>query len=405
MTDKKLPVQPTLNMGIVGHVDHGKTSITKWLSGKWTDTHSEEKRRGITIKLGYTNFTIYSNGDEYDVKQREGFEPVKKVSIVDAPGHESFMATMISGAAVMDCALLVIAANERCPQPQTIEHLKTLEIAGISQVVVLQNKIDLVTKEEAIENYNQIKSFLKGTIANDSPIVPVSAQYGANLSKLLELVATYFKEPKRSFDEKPLMHIIRSFDINKPGDEFRSLKGGVLGGSIERGCFSVGDDIEIKPGIKIVREGKTFYKPIKANIKGLMSDRDKLDEAVPGGSIAVMTGLDPSVTKTDFLVGQIAGLEGELPEPLMQLTFDPKLFDKVVTSTDEIVVKDMFLNEPLMLIVNSLTTVGVVMKANPKEVSVSLKRPVMAFEGDRAVIFRRFDNSKWRIIGHGIIRI
>ena len=322
MTDKKLPIQPTLNMGIVGHVDHGKTSITKLLSGKWTDTHSEEKRRGITIKLGYTNFAIYSNGKEYDVKKREGFEPVKKVSIVDAPGHESFMATMISGAAVMDCALLVIAANETCPQPQTIEHLKTLEIAGISQVIVLQNKIDLVTKEEALENYEQIKSFLKGTIAENSPIVPVSAQYGANLSKLLELVATYFKEPERSMDEKPLMHIIRSFDINKPGDEFMKLKGGVLGGSIEKGSFKVGEEIEIKPGLKIVREGKTFYKPIVAKIKGLMSDKDKLDEAIPGGSIAVLTGLDPSVTKTDFLVGQIAGLQGELPDSLMQLTLN-----------------------------------------------------------------------------------
>ena len=121
-----LPIQPTINMGIVWHVDHGKTTLTKLLSGKWTDTHSEEKKRGITIKLGYTNFTIFSDKKDFSTKKKEGFEEIKKISIVDAPGHEAFMATMISGSAVMDCALLVVAADEKCPQPQTIEHLKTL---------------------------------------------------------------------------------------------------------------------------------------------------------------------------------------------------------------------------------------------------------------------------------------
>ena len=204
------------------------------------------------------------------------FSAVKKVSIVDAPGHESFMATMISGAAVMDCAILVIAANEMCPQPQTIEHLKTLEIAGIKEVLVVQNKVDMVKKEEALVNYKQIKDFLKGTIAENSPIIPVSAQYGANISVLLEYIANYFSEPKRELDTTPLMHSVRSFDINKPGDSFEKLKGGVLGGSIMKGSFKVGAEIEIRPGIQQVRDGKITYKPIEAKIEGLMSRRNKL---------------------------------------------------------------------------------------------------------------------------------
>jgi len=406
MTTDKLPIQPTINLGIVGHVDHGKTSITKLLSGKWTDTHSEEIKRGITIKLGYTNFTVYKNKEnKYVIKSKNDATPIKKFSIVDAPGHESFMATTISGAAVMDCALLVIAADEKCPQPQTIEHLKTLEIAGIKQIIIIQNKVDLVSKEDAIKNYKQIKTFLKGTIADNSPIIPISAQHGANISNLLEYLVTYLKEPTKEKEGKALINIIRSFDINKPGNSYKKLKGGIIGGSITKGTIKTGDDIEIKPGLMQTKDGKTTYEPIYAKIKGLMSDKDKLETATPGGSIAIMTELDPYLTKTDSLVGQIAGIKGTLPDAASEITFNNHLFKKVITSKKEYDVKDLILNEPLMLIVNSLTTVGIVTKTNPKQTTVKIKKPVMAFNGDRAVIFRRFEGNKWRIIGHGIINI
>lgn len=400
-----LPLQPLVNIGIVGHVDHGKTTLTKLLSGKWTDTHSEEKKRGITIKLGYTNFTIFSDEKQtkFSTKNDIG-KALKKYSIVDAPGHESFMATMISGAAIMDCALLLVAANEKCPQPQTIEHLKTLEISGIDNVIIIQNKIDLVTKEDAIENYKQIKEFLKNTKYKDAPIIPLSAYHGANISELLRYIYTNFHEPKRNLNSKPLAYIVRSFDINKPGDSYKDLKGGVLGGSIKQGILKLNDKIEIKPGLAITRDGKTTYQPIDATVEGLMSDLDKLEEAIPGGSIAILTKLDPSLTKSDFLVGQIAGLKGALPDPLMEFKFEIHLFEKVITSTEEYEVKPIILTESLMLIVNSMTTVGTVIKANPKEATVKLKRSVMAFNGDRAVIFRRFEGNKWRIIGYGLIK-
>ena len=92
------------------------------------------------------------------------------VSFVDAPGHETLMAVMISGASIMDGALLLVSATESCPQPQTREHLAALEIAGIENIVVVQNKIDLVTRERAIESYNEIKSFLSGSIASEAPL-------------------------------------------------------------------------------------------------------------------------------------------------------------------------------------------------------------------------------------------
>ncbi len=154
---RRLPRQPEVNIGLVGHVDHGKTTLTQALSGVWTDTHSEERKRGISIKLGYADTAFYrtDDGDHYPIGRRPGGgedqdnELQRVVSCVDAPGHETLMAIMITGASLMDGALLMVAANEACPQPQTREHLMALEIAGIRNSVVVQNKIDLVSRERA----------------------------------------------------------------------------------------------------------------------------------------------------------------------------------------------------------------------------------------------------------------
>ncbi|HKL24494.1 MAG TPA: GTP-binding protein, partial [Candidatus Nanoarchaeia archaeon] len=118
MTEKQAQELPELNIGVVGHIDHGKTTLLNKLTGKFADTHSEELKRGITIKLGYADTKIYKQGDNYNIS-REG-EAVRYVSFIDAPGHEMLMATMLSGAALIDAAVLVIAANEGI-KPQTKE--------------------------------------------------------------------------------------------------------------------------------------------------------------------------------------------------------------------------------------------------------------------------------------------
>jgi len=155
------PLQAALNIGMIGHVDHGKTSITAALTGRWTDTHSEELKRGITIRLGYANFSVYKTKEGYTNKKIKDAKMTRIISIVDAPGHETLMATMLSGAAIMDAALLLVAANEQCPQPQTEEHLMALSIIGVKNIIIVQNKIDLVSKEDALKNYKQIKEFVK----------------------------------------------------------------------------------------------------------------------------------------------------------------------------------------------------------------------------------------------------
>jgi translation initiation factor 2 subunit 3 len=142
---------------------------------------------------------------------------VRAISFVDAPGHEALMATMLSGAAVMDGAILVIAADEPCPQPQTREHLAAAEVIGIKNIIIVQNKIDIVDEKRARKSYEEIKSFVKGTVAENAPIIPVSAQHGLNVDVLLNAISEIIPTPKGMKRKPPLMYIIRSFDTNKPG--------------------------------------------------------------------------------------------------------------------------------------------------------------------------------------------
>ena len=157
---------PGVNIGVVGHVDHGKTTLVSALTGVWTDRHSEEIKRGISIRLGYADATFLKcddkgNSDGYSTAATgspcgDKAVPFRTVSFVDAPGHETLMATMLSGSALMDGAMLVIAANEPCPQPQTKEHLMALSMVGIRRIVIVQNKIDVVTQKEAVAHYPEI---------------------------------------------------------------------------------------------------------------------------------------------------------------------------------------------------------------------------------------------------------
>ncbi len=237
---------PEINIGVVGHIDHGKTTLLSRLTGKFADTHSEELKRGITIKLGYADATIYKDKNKYNTEK--GKEQ-RYVSFIDAPGHEMLMATMLSGAAIIDAAILVIAANEGI-KPQTREHLMALQAKNIKNIIIVQNKIDLVSKEKALENYKEIKEFLKGTLAENSPIIPISAQQGINIDKLLEEIIN-LEIPKKDTKATPIFLVARSFDINKPGSKIEKLKGGVLGGILKQGKLKDGDEMEIKPGLRI----------------------------------------------------------------------------------------------------------------------------------------------------------
>lgn len=395
---------------MVGHVDHGKTTLTQALSGTWTDTHSEERKRGISIKLGYadTSFHVTSGGEHYskgkhpDGEKGKG-ELLRVVSFVDAPGHETLMAVMISGASIMDGALLLVAATEKCPQPQTREHLAALEIAGIKNIVVVQNKIDIVSKERAMESYNEIKDFIAGTIAEGAPIIPVSAHHDVNLDVLIEAIEETIPTPDRVENSQGLMYVARSFDINRPGSRPSDIKGGVIGGSIVEGSFSIGDDILIAPGRRIQEGSKTRWEPLKTKIEGIKGGGKDLKIAFSGGLCGISTPLDPLATKADDLSGQVMAREGELPPIWDSLKLELLLLEKMISgSEDKDGVRPLQPNEMLMVNSATATSVGTVSSIKGRRATIDLRLPICAREGSRITLSRRI-GSRWRLIGHGTI--
>jgi len=400
--------QAEVNIGLLGHVDHGKTSITKCLTGTWTDTHSEEVKRGITIKLGYADAVFRkcegcTGPEAYTVGEKcpkcgKAAKVLRRVSFLDAPGHETLMATVIAASSIMDGALLVIAANEECPQPQTLEHLMLLDFLGIKNIVIAQNKIDLVTKEKAMENYGQIKELVKGTVAENAPIVPVVANFGFNIDALVEAIEETIKTPKRDVEAPPLLYVARSFDVNKPGTPIEKLVGGVLGGSLIQGRLKIGDQIEVRPGPKHGEKGKEGYEHLLLKVEGLNAGGEKLQEAVPGGLIAIGTKLDPSLTKADGLVGNLVGKVGAMPEALGEMQLELHFIQRV--GFDNQPLKP---NEPLVLGVGTSTTVGFVEKSKKSLAQLKLKRQVCASQGMKVAISRRV-GQRWRLSGYGIIR-
>jgi translation initiation factor 2 subunit 3 len=404
-------VQPEINIGLVGHVDHGKTTLTERLSGKWTDTHSEEIKRGITIKLGYADSMFYKcpKCNKFTIKEKcyECNEtktiPVRKVSFVDAPGHESLMATMLAGTTVMDGAILLIAANEMCPQPQTREHLMALQIAGIKNIVIAQNKIDLLDNEKIMKNYNQIREFLKGTGYEDAPIIPISAQHGVNINYLIQAIEETIPTPKRDNTKSPMFLIARSFDINKPGSRPDKIQGGVLGGALIQGKLSAGDRVEIKPGRILEEQNQLVAKPMIAQIISINSGGAQVKEILPGGSIGIMTSLDPAVVKSDNLVGNIVGMPGKLPPVWYTLKLEMFLLDRVIGSKEELEVQPIKMQEIIMLNVNSAATVGQVIDLGKNTVLFRLRLPVCAEKGSRVSVSRKI-GTRFRLIGYGLIQ-
>jgi translation initiation factor 2 subunit 3 len=411
--EKPAPKKPEINIGMVGHVDHGKTTLVKSLSGVWTDQHSEEVKRGISIRLGYADATFRKcpkcpDPDAYTVEEECphcGTETavLRTVSFVDSPGHETLMATMLCGAAIMDGAVLVISANEPCPQPQTKEHLMALNISGIDKIVIVQNKIDLMTRDEVMEHYSQIKDFIKGTVAENAPVVPISAQQNLNVDMVIQAIEETIPTPSRDVNKPPLLKVARSFDINRPGATPEALKGGVIGGSLSQGVLHIGDKIEICPGRLVEYEGRKQWVPIQTKVVTLLAGSHVQDEIAPGGLMGVGTLLDPIMTKSDALVGQVAGEPGKLPPARGTFTMNMQLLERVVGVTDESNVEPIHSSEPLMLNVGTATTVGVVTSAREGGVvQVQLKRPVCAEKGDRVAVSRRI-GARWRLIGVGTI--
>jgi len=406
-----IPRQPEVNIGTSGHVDHGKTTLTQAITGIWASAHSEELKRGITIKVGYADAAFYRCTEDHGVGSYSTAPkcPVcgrkttflRAVSFVDCPGHESLMTNMLAGAFLMDGALLVIAANETVPKPQTREHLQALQMLGMKRIVIAQNKVDLVSDAEAEKNHEQIEKFVKGTVAEGAPVVPISAQQRLNIDALIEALETVIPTPKRDVGASPLMYVVRSFDVNRPGLEIKDLSGGVLGGSLTRGELKEGDEIELRPGMIDERSGK--YMPVITKVSSLQTGAGFAEKVGPGGLVAVGTHLDPTFTKGDQMVGSVIGRPGTLPETLEHITLDVTLLETAVGSAELVKVDKVKLGETVRLNLGTASTLAVSTSVRGDVVEVDLKKPVAIETGMRAAISRRIA-ERWRLIGSGVLK-
>ncbi|KAJ6388931.1 hypothetical protein OIU77_027307 [Salix suchowensis] len=414
----------------IGHVAHGKSTVVKAISGVQTVRFKNELERNITIKLGYANAKIYKCEDEWCPRPKcykaygSGKEdnPVcdvdpkhcrmnlfRHVSFVDCPGHDILMATMLNGAAIMDGALLLIAANESCPQPQTSEHLAAVEIMRLQHIIILQNKVDLIQENAAINQHEAIQKFIQGTVADGAPVVPISAQLKYNIDVVCEYIIKKIPIPERNFISPPNMIVIRSFDVNKPGYEVDEIRGGVAGGSILRGVLKVNQFIEVRPGIIVKDEaGNMKCTPIYTRIVSLYAEQNELQFAVPGGLIGVGTTMDPTLTRADRLVGQVLGDVGSLPEVFGELEVNFFLLRRLIGvrtkgSEKQGKVSKLTKGEILMLNIGSMSSGARVIAVKNDLAKLQLTSPVCTSKGEKIALSRRVEKH-WRLIGWGMIQ-
>ncbi|RLN12334.1 eukaryotic translation initiation factor 2 subunit gamma-like [Panicum miliaceum] len=412
--------QATINIGTIGHVAHGKSTVVKAISGVQTVRFKNELERNITIKLGYANAKIYKCEDDRCPRPMcyKAYGSGKEDSpLCDVPaiyssheqGHDILMATMLNGAAIMDGALLLIAANESCPQPQTSEHLAAVEIMRLQHIIILQNKIDLIQESAAMNQHEAIQKFIQGTIAQGAPVVPISAQLKYNIDVICEYIVKKIPIPERNFTSPPNMIVIRSFDVNKPGSEVNEIKGGVAGGSILKGVLRVNQKIEVRPGIVMKDEnGKIKCTPIYSRIVSLYAEQNELQFAVPGGLIGVGTTMDPTLTRADRLVGQVLGEVGSLPDVYIELEVNFFLLRRLLgvrTSGTERAsrVSKLAKGEILMLNIGSMSTGARVLAVKNDLAKLQLTAPVCTSKGEKLALSRRIEKH-WRLIGWGTIQ-
>ncbi|KNE72957.1 eukaryotic translation initiation factor 2 subunit 3 [Allomyces macrogynus ATCC 38327] len=389
--------QATINIGTIGHVAHGKSTVVKAISGVQTVRFKNELERNITIKLGYANAKIYKC--DSDECHRPGcYKSYRSDKAPSFPCERE-------GCPVMDAALLLIAGNESCPQPQTREHLAAIEIMKLKHIIILQNKIDLIKEAAAKEQHEAILKFVQGTVADGAPIVPISAQLKYNVDAVNEYIVKNIPIPVRDFASSPRLIVIRSFDVNKPGAEVNDLKGGVAGGSILCGVLKLGDEIEIRPGIvSMDAEGRIQCKPIFSKVVSLFTESNTLQFAVPGGLIGVGTKVDPTLCRADRLVGQVLGSVGQLPQIYTELEINYFLLRRLlgVKSDDkkQTKVQKLAKGEVLMVNIGSTSTGGRVVSVKGRHGQIQLTSPACPEIGEKIALSRRIENP-WLLFGWG----
>lgn len=412
--------QPVINLGVIGHVANGKSSLVKALTGVSTQKHSSELKRNITVRLGYANGKIWkctsckepmcfqpTSSDTYDhlcVHCKSETHLVIHFSLVDCPGHNTLTETMLNGTCLMDYTILVEScANETIPAIQTAEHYSVTKEVGIKTIFSCLNKCDLFSKErEKIkDSLTKLRNFIND---DDVPLIPTCCTTGLNIDVICHYI-TQIPIPIKDVSHNTKMLVIRTFNINLPDTKIISIKGGVIGGSLVRGIIKIGDTMKIFPGFIKMKEEPTkddsvwFYKPLECKVINIHSDKNKLHMAIPGGLIGVELDIDPALCGSNKLVGNVVFKDG--------FTNTVNVFEEIKVEYNMIMSCKIILNKKdiIHINVNSNNVKCEITKVRESYVILKLEKPVCVELGDKISmsIHNKDDKNKIFIFGSGVV--
>jgi len=399
--NKQMNNQPILNIGCLGSVSDGKSTTVFQLTGIKTQKDSREQTRNITIKQGYANMKIWKDSSgKYSatnsVEKKEDCELAHHISFVDCPGHQTLILTMLSSVSLMKGALVVVSAAEDIrTKPQLIQHLAAAKIAGLTKLIIIFNKLDLVTKDVALERYEQLNTLLSELEIVPSYIIPTALSRKIGLQNVINAIMELFPPTSTVVDEDTEFKITRSFDINKPGINWDAVKGGIIGGGLITGKLKVGDAIEIRPGLIGKTNGNISASPIITTVLSMETDKIPLDNITPGGLIGIATNVDPFYTKDDKLAGQIVGLSGTLPSIYTEIKLEPTLTTIFEGNWTPQVKDKMFLQ------IGNVNTECELINITKSKFTFKLSKPCCIKNDSLIIICQPSDNDALKIVGYG----
>lgn len=400
--------KPNLNIGTLGSVSDGKSTLVYGLTGTRTQKHSTEKHRNITIKSGYANLKIWkckecdelysSNSElnEYICKSCDiDCDLVNHISLPDLAGHVSLILNTMCSVCLMKGAIVVVSAAEPISmKPQLTQHLATLKLSKIEKIIICFNKLDLISKEIALIRKKELDELLIKLDIKPYVIIPTSLSKQIGLNHVLKYLMEIFPPTLETTNEKSIFRITRSFDVNKPSTEWLNVNGGIVGGSLISGKLAVNDQIEIRPGIVSKNKtGQFITQPIITKILSLESDKIKIDHVTPGGLVAIGTEIDPYYCKNDALNGNVVGLVGHLPEVYTEIeikyigteVFDCKWNPQI--------------NDTLFLQTSNISTEAKLISIGEKY-KFQLMKPI-CIENNIMIIVCKKDEGTMKIVGYG----
>jgi translation initiation factor 2 subunit 3 len=393
--------QPIMNIGMLGSVSDGKSTTVLKLTGTKTQKHSSELKRNITIKPGYANMKIYNNNGELlscGSNQSLTGDLVHHLSFVDCPGHNELILTMLANIDLMKGAIVIVSAAEPIiKKPQLIQHLMAIKIAKMKNIIICLNKLDLVSKDIALKRKKELDQLLEKLEVIPKAIIPVCMNRNIGINNLLKEIMNIFPANKQIKTEIPQFRISRSFDVNKNNTDINNITGGILGGSLISGNLSVGDEIEIKPGIISKDDkGNIIATPIISTINSLKTDDTELESIHTGGLIGIGTNIDPFYCKNDNMIGNIVGLKGTLPRIFtnIKIKFTKQEFTKINWEPK--------VGEVLNLMISTLSLNAKLTNISSNILSLTLEKPACIDE-DMMIVISKIINKGIYIIGYGYI--